>query len=142
MLRHVPSIILLVAFGVLCNQLFGPDGAWFHAEDLRHALAEQQRQNEQQRLKNEELRAELSSLENGSEAIEERARRDLYMVKSGEVLFRLESPADYEKRMTVRASMPDYSNPESKAATRATFAAKRGELYYAPKGRSAPSAGH
>ena len=41
-------------------------------EVMRQSLAEQQRQNEQQRLKNEELRAELASLENGTEAIEDR----------------------------------------------------------------------
>ncbi len=138
MLRHVPFVILALCFGVLSYQLFGPDGAWFHAEDLRRNLAEQQRQNEQQRLRNEELRAELASLENGSEAIEERARRDLYMVKAGEILFRLETPADYEKRMTERAAMPDYRNPDIKFS-HPTFSAKRSDLYYAPRNARAPA---
>ena len=137
MLRHVPFVILALCFGVLSYQLFGPEGAWFHAEDLRRALNEQVKLNEQQRLKNEELRAELASLEKGSEAIEERARRELYMVKSGEVLFRLETPADYEKRVAQQASMPDYSNNAQSKPSRATFSAKRSDLYYAP-GRRKP----
>ncbi len=142
MLRHVPSLILMLCFGVLSYQLFGPDGAWFHAEDLRRNLAEQLRQNELQRQKNEELRAELASLENGSEAIEERARRELYMVKQGEVLFRLETPADYERRLSERASMPDYRNADGKTSGHATFTAKRGDLYYAPRNQRAPAARH
>ncbi len=129
MLRPVPFIILSVVAGLLSYQLFGPDGAWFHEQDLRRDLAEQNRANEKQRLRNEELRAELASLENGTEAIEERARRDLYMVKEGEVLFRLETPEEYERRQTERASLPDYSNPSARAGQGRAFSAKKMDLY-------------
>lgn len=136
-LFYIPFCIVGACTAVLAYQLLGPNGAFFHVEDLRQSLAEQQRQNEQQRLKNEELRAELASLENGTEAIEERARRDLYMIKVGEVLFRLETPNDYDKRMAETSTMPDYRNPEAKSGARATFSAKRGDLYHSPRARSA-----
>lgn len=50
-LFYIPFCIVGACTAVLAYQLLGPNGAFFHVEDLRQSLAEQQRQNEQQRLK-------------------------------------------------------------------------------------------
>ena len=62
-------------------QLFGEEGSHARLAMLETALAEQNRVNESLRLRNEELAAEVFSLENREEAIEEQARRHLYMIR-------------------------------------------------------------
>jgi cell division protein FtsB len=131
-------VMLLVGIAYVGYQLLGPDGAWFRAEELKAALAQQNEANAAQKARNEELSAELASLLNQKEAIEERARRELYMVKSDEVLFRLESPEEYEKRTQELAKMPDYTHPKLRTL-RPTFAPKRSDLYHTPKGIRAPA---
>ena len=132
--------ILLIAAGIADEgwQLAGPGGVWHRALELEAALAQQNETNRQLRARNEELSAELYSLQHQRDAIEERARRELYMVKKDEVLFRLETPEEYEKRAAELASMPDYRSPDIKPGSRQTFAAKRGDLYHAPKNLRAP----
>lgn len=133
-------LCLIAGIAVVGFQLFGPDGAWFRASELEAALVVQNEANRVQRERNEELGAELYSLEHRRDAIEERARRDLYMVKDDEVLFRLETPEEYEKRAQELASMPDYRSPDIKPGSRPTFSAKKADLYHAPKHLRAPPA--
>ena len=67
-------------------QLFGEEGSHARLAMLETALAEQNRVNESLRLRNEELAAEVFSLENREEAIEEQARRHLYMIQMPQCL--------------------------------------------------------
>ncbi|MGH6623979.1 MAG: septum formation initiator family protein, partial [Burkholderiaceae bacterium] len=48
--------------------------------------------NEKLTARNAEVAAEVASLRDGREAIEERARRDLNMVRDGEVFFQVVAP--------------------------------------------------
>ena len=132
--------ILLLSAGIAVTgwQLAGPGGVWYREAELEALLAEQNATNAKLRERNEELSAELYSLQHQRDAIEERARRELYMVKADEVLFRLETPEEYEKRVAELASMPDYRSPDIKPGSRQTFAAKRGDLYHAPTNLRAP----
>lgn len=98
-MTRIFMLVLAAGICVVGFQLFGPGGAWFRAAELEEALALQNEANRVQQDRNEALGAELYSLEHRRDAIEERARRELYMVKADEVLFRLETP-------TIRAEGP------------------------------------
>jgi cell division protein FtsB len=52
---------------------------------LRQTLAEKKLNNQQAIIANQRLEAELRDLSDGREMIEERARREIGMVKQGEV---------------------------------------------------------
>lgn len=117
-MTRIFMLVLAAGICVVGFQLFGPGGAWFRAAELEEALALQNEANRVQQDRNEALGAELYSLEHRRDAIEERARRELYMVKDDEVLFRLETPGEYEQRARELASMPDYRSPNIKPAPR------------------------
>ncbi|KDB50642.1 septum formation initiator [Sphaerotilus natans subsp. natans DSM 6575] len=67
-------------------------GLWFgehgmpRVDELSALVAERQARNAEARVRNEQLRAEIRDLREGTEIIEERARRELGMVKPDEIL--------------------------------------------------------
>jgi len=56
---------------------------------LNHAIEKQKAENEKMRERNAALDAEVQDLKQGVEAIEERARSELGMVKKDEVFFQI-----------------------------------------------------
>jgi cell division protein FtsB len=65
-------------------------GGWFQVREYDHALAEQRDQNAKLKARNEALDADVRDLKTGSEAIEERARSELGMIRQDEVFFQLQ----------------------------------------------------
>lgn len=131
-------VLLLLGIGVTQYQLWAGRASWFRLKELEQTLVAQRAANDRLRLQNEAFAAELYSLENQRDAIEERARWDLTMVKDREVLFRLEGEEAARERGA--ASMPDYQKPDIKPRSDPTFEAKKSDLYHAPKHLSAPKA--
>lgn len=81
---------LLVLFIVLQYKLwFDPDGV-VNIWRLRHLISEQNQCNATLKSQNALLKADVKSLKNGQDAIEERARHDLGMIKKGEVFVAIE----------------------------------------------------
>lgn len=64
-------------------------GGWMRAWDLDRQVAAQKRTNDELKRRNSGLEAEVKDLKNGLEAIEERARFELGMVKDNEVFFQV-----------------------------------------------------
>ncbi len=62
-------------------------GGWLRVWDLQQQLAARQAGNEELRARNQALVAEIASLRQGSEAIEERARAELHMMRTEETFF-------------------------------------------------------
>ena len=88
-------------------------GGWFHVGELEHKLVEAKQDIEHEKTENEALVAEVRSLKEGTTAIEERARHELYMVRNGEVLFRVKaSPEEQAKQAAEEAAV----EPEAFAA--------------------------
>jgi cell division protein FtsB len=67
-------------------------GGWLRVWDLQRAIAVQQEANAQLAASNAVLAAEVRSLKEGREAIEERARHELQMTRPDEVLFQFVRP--------------------------------------------------
>ncbi len=87
--------LLFLAFAGLQFQLWGSDhgvrGVW----RMSKVTAEQHAENSALTERNEALRAEVLDLKHGSEAVEERARSDIGMVRPGETLFQVvEAPEE------------------------------------------------
>lgn len=63
------------------------DGSLADVVRLNQKISKQQQENERLREHNRILAAEVQALKQGSEAIEERARTDMGMVKKGETFY-------------------------------------------------------
>jgi cell division protein FtsB len=64
-------------------------GSWLKVWQIEASLAEQQAQNAKLRSRNAALDAEVRDLKTGTDAIEERARNELGMVRADEVFFQV-----------------------------------------------------
>ncbi len=83
------TYILLALILLLQYPLWLGKGSWLRVWDNNRQLQAQKAVNEQTRLRNALIDAEVRDLKNGTEALEERARSDLGMVKQGEVFFQV-----------------------------------------------------
>ncbi|MEC4748856.1 cell division protein FtsB [Methylomicrobium sp. Wu6] len=83
----VPVILLLIAH--FQYRLWLGDGSLKETRAYQQRLAELKRLGEEKRQRNEKLIAEVMDLQNGQEAIEERAREDLGMIRPDETFFQV-----------------------------------------------------
>ena len=86
---RVVTYILLALFLLLQYPLWLGKGSWLKVWDMGKQVEAQKQTNEQTRKRNAALDAEVRDLKSGTEAIEERARSELGMVKQGEVFFQV-----------------------------------------------------
>lgn len=82
-------IILVIVVAFLQYRLWLADDGLIHTFRLKAAIHAQQTKNEDIIKHNAVLTDEISSLKKGGEAIENRARNDLGMVKKGEVFYQV-----------------------------------------------------
>ncbi len=85
-------VLLTGLFLLLQVQLWSRDGGLVQVWQLREALAEQEARNERLRQRNAALDAEVRDLKDGLEALEERARSELGMIREGEVFYQVSEP--------------------------------------------------
>jgi len=90
-MRWVAATLLALLLAVQWPLWFGK-GGWLRVWELQRAIAAQQEHNATLAGHNGVLAAEVRSLKEGKEAIEERARHELHMTRSDEVLFQLVRP--------------------------------------------------
>ena len=85
---------LALLFAVLVLALQYPmwlgKGGWLQVRETDRQLALQKEANAKLKARNEALDADVRDLKTGSEAIEERARSELGMIRSDEVFFQLQ----------------------------------------------------
>lgn len=82
-------VVLLLIFLYLQYRLWFSDGSLPQVWQLQREVAEQQEENVRLRERNDALDAEVRDLQQGLEAVEERAREDLGMVKQGETFYQI-----------------------------------------------------
>jgi len=81
---------VLVALIVLIQYpLWLGKGSWLRAWQVEENLAKQKAKNSQLESRNAGLAAEVRDLKQGTEAIEERARYELGMIRGDEVFFQV-----------------------------------------------------
>jgi cell division protein FtsB len=79
-------VILVALFGLIHAELWFGSNGMPRVRELSALVAEKQARNAEARVRNDQLRAEIKDLQEGTEIIEERARRELGMVKPDEIL--------------------------------------------------------
>jgi cell division protein FtsB len=84
---RILGIVLAVLLVAIQYPLWFGKGGWLRAWELERQLAAQRGANDGLAARNAEAAAEVASLREGNEAIAERARQQLNMVREGEVLF-------------------------------------------------------
>jgi len=102
-MRWITVILAIVVLAVQGQLWLSAEGLQ-KTRDLRAAVAEQQRQNQLLRERNEALDAEVVNLKHGREAAEERARTDLGMIGPTETFFQV-IPSG-ERKIVANASNP------------------------------------
>lgn len=81
------AIILVVTLLALQYRLWMGEGSIASVVSLNREIAKQKEENARLRARNRLLAAEVDALKQGKDAIEERARNDMGMIKEGETFF-------------------------------------------------------
>jgi len=86
---------LALAFGILIVALQYPmwlgKGGWLQVRESDRQLAVQREANAKLKVRNDALDADVRDLKTGTEAIEERARAELGMIRQDEVFFQVQT---------------------------------------------------
>ena len=92
--------ILLVVLILLQYKLWLGEGGFTDVHRLEQRVADQAQENEQLEQRNRELEAEVEDLRQGYDAIEERARSELGMIKEDEEFYQVVpgQPAEPDKK--------------------------------------------
>lgn len=86
------SAILATALLALQYPLWVGKGSWLRVWELDRSLTAQKDQNARLKARNDALDAEVKDLKQGLEAVEERARYELGMIKKDEVFYQVVTP--------------------------------------------------
>jgi cell division protein FtsB len=87
-MRVLLAILLLLLVALQFKMWFG-EGGYRDVQRLAQRVDEQAEENEALAQRNRELQAEVEDLRQGLEAIEERARSELGLIKEGEEFYQV-----------------------------------------------------
>lgn len=87
-MRALLAILLLVLLALQFKMWFG-EGGYRDVQRLAQRVEQQAQENELLAQRNRELQAEVEDLRQGLEAIEERARSELGMIKENEEFYQV-----------------------------------------------------
>ncbi|MFY9329557.1 MAG: cell division protein FtsB [Georgfuchsia sp.] len=79
------TLVLAILILLLQYSLWFGKGGWYRVWDMDRQVAAQRDVNQKLELRNAALDAEVRDLKSGYDAIEERARYELGLIKDGEV---------------------------------------------------------
>jgi cell division protein FtsB len=86
--KILAAVLAFLAIGLQYPLWFGK-GGWTRVRELDRQLVAQRAANAQDKARNDALDAEVRDLKEGSDAVEERARLELGMVKKDEVFYQV-----------------------------------------------------
>jgi cell division protein FtsB len=86
------ALVLVVLIAALQYPMWLGKGGWLQVRELDRQVAAAREANAKLKARNDALDADVRDLKTGSEAIEERARSELGMIRRDEVYFQVESP--------------------------------------------------
>ena len=98
--------ILAATLGILILLIQVPlwlgKGSWLRVWQVENELSRQKTKNSQLEARNAGFAAEVRDLKQGTEAVEERARYELGMIRSDEVFFQIVEPQDQPRKQVPR----------------------------------------
>jgi cell division protein FtsB len=103
-------IVLVLLTAITQYPLWWGKGGWLRVHELEQKVANQQDTNQALIARNNALQAEVDDLKSGTQAIEERARGELSLVKPGEAFVQILPP--HKKGSSV--STPELASPKEK----------------------------
>lgn len=106
------TYILLALLLLLQYPLWFGKGSWLKVWELGRQVEAQKQINEETHKRNAALDAEVRDLKSGTDALEERARSELGMVRQGEVFFQVMGGEKTATASGVAAAAP--ANPNAK----------------------------
>src|SRR5574340_50830 len=115
-MRRPVTLILAVLLLLLQYPLWLGKGGWLKVWDLNRQVEAQHQANQQTQARNALLDAEVGDLKQGTEAIEERARSELGMIKRDEVFFQILEKPSARTPTAPTAEKQAVSSPASAAA--------------------------
>lgn len=92
MLRYA-ALILVILLIALQIKLWTGHGGMREVWALEGRVAAQAKENDTLRTRNDALSADVADLKEGTEAVEERARSELGLIKPGETFYQVVDPA-------------------------------------------------
>jgi cell division protein FtsB len=93
------ALVFLALIVALQYPMWLGKGGWLQVREYDRQLAEAREQNAKLKARNEALDADVRDLKTGSEAIEERARSELGMIRQDEVFFQLQPAGSAPKSL-------------------------------------------
>ena len=134
------TLILVIAIVAVQYPLWLGKGSWLRVWEVDDKIAKQNKINAELRARNQSLDAEVRDLKQGYDAIEERARSELGMIKNDEVFYQvLEGDASGQSRPPDPASSAN-SEPSPKTSRQASGKIEQPQSSQ-PRQQSVPNAG-
>ncbi len=94
MFRRLLIPVLIVLFVVLQYKLWVGEGSLAEVATLERDIEVQQQAIEEMKKHNLAMQAEIDSFKKDQDAVEERARSDLGMIREGEIYFQIPDKGD------------------------------------------------
>lgn len=88
--------ILVILLAFLQYRLWVGEGSLAEVNNLKDEIQTLQQEMVGLRKRNDALQAEVEDLRSGQDAIEERARSELGMIKEGEIFYQVVTPSEDE----------------------------------------------
>ena len=101
------ALVFVVLIAALQYPMWLGKGGWLQVRELAQQVETQRADNAQLKARNEALDAEVRDLKTGSEAIEERARSELGMVRHDEIFFQVQDGGAPGKGASPRSTATD-----------------------------------
>lgn len=118
------SILLLLLLGLIQHPLWLGKGGWLRVWDLDRQVNEALAKNTALKARNDKLESEVRDLQDGTGAIEERARYELGMIKEGEIFVQLLANTGAAPLQIATPPVPPAAKSKTPAAKKTAHAAK------------------
>ena len=123
-------VFLLILIAGLQYRLWLGDGGIREYRETLQRIEDLKQEGEQRQIRNAAIAADVRDLREGTEAIEERARHDLGMIKEGETFVQLYDPGPPKQHEESTAAPPP---AKPKAADKAANRRRQAESVRPPK---------
>jgi cell division protein FtsB len=106
------TIILITLIALLQYPLWLGKGSWLRVWKVNQQVEKQQEENSASQQRNDALRAEVRDLKQGNDAVEERARNELGMIKPDEVFYQIIDTSIFNHQVEQPSNQIDVKQPD------------------------------